>query len=316
MAKYRTALPTLGEGIFVSYMGIETDLIFNRGIDLPGFASYPLLESEEGREMLHGYYAQLIDMARLNGVGVLLESLTWVANLDRGAAIGHNPASLKKFNIAAIDMIARVREEKGDLPTLLSAQVGPRGDGYAPRERMTADEAEIYHGEQMETISQTEADLVSACTLCYPEEAIGIVRAGKRFDMPVAIAFTVETDGRLPIGMPLRQGIETVDDATDGGAAYFMINCAHPDHFSGVLEDEPWVQRLRGVVSNASRCSHAELDESEELDDGDPEELGELVGAIRKKFPHFTIVGGCCGTDMRHLRRIVEQVKMKDQKKL
>ena len=316
MAKYRTALPTLGEGIFVSYMGIETDLIFNRGIDLPGFASYPLLESEEGREMLHGYYAQLIDMARLNGVGVLLESLTWVANLDRGAAIGHNPASLKKFNIAAIDMIARVREEKGDLPTLLSAQVGPRGDGYAPRERMTAGEAEIYHGEQMETISQTEADLVSACTLCYPEEAIGIVRAGKRFDMPVAIAFTVETDGRLPIGMPLRQGIETVDDATDGGAAYFMINCAHPDHFSGVLEDEPWVQRLRGVVSNASRCSHAELDESEELDDGDPEELGELVGAIRKKFPHFTIVGGCCGTDMRHLRRIVEQVKMKDQKKL
>jgi len=316
MAKYRTALPTLGEGIFVSYMGIETDLIFNRGIDLPGFASYPLLESEEGREMLHGYYAQLIDMARLNGVGVLLESLTWVANLDRGAAIGHNPASLKKFNIAAIDMIARVREEKGDLPTLLSAQVGPRGDGYAPRERMTADEAENYHGEQMETISQTEADLVSACTLCYPEEAIGIVRAGKRFDMPVAIAFTVETDGRLPIGMPLRQGIETVDDATDGGAAYFMINCAHPDHFSGVLEDEPWVQRLRGVVSNASRCSHAELDESEELDDGDPEELGELVGAISKNFPHFTIVGGCCGTDMRHLRRIVEQVKMKDQKKL
>lgn len=312
MAKYRTALPTLGEGIFVSYTGIETDLIFNRGIDLPGFASYPLLETEEGREMLHGYYAQLIDLARQKGVGVLLESLTWVANRDRGAAIGHNPASLKKFNIAAIDMIARLREEKGDLPTLLSAQVGPRGDGYAPAELMTAYEAEIYHGEQIETISQTEADLVSACTLCYPEEAIGIVRVGKRFEMPVAISFTVETDGRLPTGMPLREGIETVDDATDGGAAYFMINCAHPDHFSGVLEDELWVQRLRGVVTNASRCSHAELDESEDLDDGDPEELGELVGTIGKKFPHFTIVGGCCGTDMRHLRRIVEQVKMKD----
>ncbi len=172
MAKYRTALPTLGEGIFVSYTGIETDLIFNRGIDLTGFASYPLLETEEGREMLHGYYAQLIDMARQKGVGVLLESLTWVANRDRRAAIGHNPASLKKFNIAAIDMIARLREEKGDLPTLLSAQVGPRGDGYAPTELMTADEAEAYHGEQIETISQTEADLVSACTLCYPGEAM------------------------------------------------------------------------------------------------------------------------------------------------
>lgn len=316
MAKYRTALPTLGEGIFVSYTGIETDLIFNRGIDLPGFASYPLLETEEGREMLHGYYAQLIGMARQNGVGVLLESITWVANRDRGAAIGHNPASLKKFNIAAIDLIARVREEKGDLPTLLSAQMGPRDDGYAPTERVTADEAEAYHSEQMETISQTEADLVSACTLCYPEEAIGIVRAGERFKMPVVIAFTVETDGRLPTGMPLREAIETVDDATGGGAAYFMIICAHPDHFSGVLADGRWMQRLRGVVANASRCSHAELDESEELDDGDPEELGELVGAICKKFPHFSIVGGCCGTDMRHLRRIVEQVKMKGHKNL
>lgn len=307
MAKYRTALPTLGEGIFVSYTGIETDLIFNRGIDLPGFASYPLLEREEGRKMLRGYYAQLIDMARQKGVGVLLESLTWVANRNRGAAIGHNPASLKKFNIAAIDLIARVREEKGDLPTLLSAQMGPRDDGYAPTQHMTADEAETYHCEQIETISMTEADMVGAFTLCYPEEAIGIVRAGERFEIPVVIAFTVETDGRLPTGRPLKEAIESVDDATDGGAAYFLINCAHPDHFSDVLEDAKWIHRLRGVVANASRLSHAELDESEELDEGDPEELGELIGALCNKFPHFTIVGGCCGTDMRHLRRIVEQ---------
>ncbi len=309
MARYRFALPQLRECIFLSYMGMETDLIFNRGIDLPGFASYPLLETTEGCETLRGYYAQLIDMARQKGVGVFLESVTWVANRDRGAAIGYSPKTLKESNIAAIDFIARVREEKGDLPTLLSAQMGPRGDGYAPTERMTTDEAETYHGEQMETLSQTEADLVSACTLCYPEEAIGIIRAGERFKMPVVIAFTVEIDGRLPTGMPLREAIETVDDATDGGAAYFMINCAHPDHFSGVLADGRWMQRLRGVVTNASRCSHAELDESEELDDGDPEELGELVGALCKKFPHINVVGGCCGTDMRHLRRIVEQVQ-------
>jgi homocysteine S-methyltransferase len=289
---------------------VETDLIFNRGIDLPGFASYPLLETEEGRETLRGYYARLIDMARQKGVGVLLESVTWVANRDRGSAIGYSPENLKDFNIAAIDLIAQVREEKGDFPTVLSAQMGPRGDGYAPTEQMTADEAEIYHAEQMETLSQTEADLVSAFTLCYPEEAVGIVRTGQRFDMPVAIAFTVETDGRLPTGMPLKEAIETVEDATDSGAAYFLINCAHPDHFTGVLTDEPWMQRLRGVVTNASRCSHAELDEAEELDDGDPDELGVLVGDLHKKFPHFTVIGGCCGTDMRHLRNIADQAQI------
>jgi homocysteine S-methyltransferase len=312
MAKYRSAMPQLEGGIFLSYCGMETDLIFNRGVDLPGFASYPLLATEEGCQTLRGYYGQLIEMARQKDVGVFLESVTWVANRDRGAAIGYRPKTLKEFNIAAIDLIAQVREEEGDLPTLLSAQMGPRGDGYAPTERMTADEAETYHAEQMETISQTEADLVSAFTLCYPEEAIGIVRAGERFDMPVAIAFTIETDGCLPTGIPLKEAIETVDDATEGGAAYFLINCAHPDHFSGVLADERWMQRLLGVVANASRCSHAELDEAEELDDGDPEELGELIGALRKKFPHFTVVGGCCGTDMRHMRRIAEQAQTAD----
>lgn len=122
--------------------------------------------------------------------------------------------------------------------------------------------------------------------------------------MPVSIAFTVETDGCLPTGLPLRNAIEVVDEATDGGAAYFLINCAHPDHFSEVLVDEPWIGRLRGVVVNASRCSHAELDAAEELDDGDPAELGALVGSLRKKFPHFTILGGCCGTDMRHIENI------------
>ena len=309
MTKYRTALPQVGEGVFVCHTGTETDLIFNRGIDLPGFASYPLLATQEGRETLRGYYAQIIDVARQVGVGVLLESVTWMASRDRGSAIGYGPEALQELNKAAIDLMARVREEKGDLPTLLSAQMGPRGDGYAPTERMAAEEAETYHAEQMETLSQTEADLVSAFTLCYPEEAVGIIRAGERFDMHVAIAFTVETDGHLPTGMPLKNAIETVDHATSSGAAYFLINCAHPDHFSGELTDERWVQRLRGVVANASRRSHAELAEAEELDDGDPDELGELVGDLRREFPHFTVVGGCCGTDVRHLRRIAEQVQ-------
>lgn len=309
MATYRTALPQLDQGVFVCYTGMETDLIFNRGVDLPGFASYPLLETKEGRETLCGYYAQLIDMAKEMGVGVLLESPTWVANRDRGSGIGYRPEKLRELNQAAIDLIARVREEKGDLPTLLSAQMGPRGDGYAPTEQMDPDEAESYHTEQMEVLSQTAADLVSAFTLCYPEEAIGIIRAGQRFDMPVAIAFTVETDGCLPTGMPLKKAVETVDDATDRGAAYFLINCAHPDHFRNVLTDEPWMQRLRGIVVNASRCSHAELDDAEELDSGDPDELGVLVGVLRKNYPHFSVIGGCCGTDMHHLRKMAEQAQ-------
>jgi len=288
---------------------MDTDLMFNQGVDLPGFASYPLLETEDGRKLLRSYCDQLLTIAKELGVGVILDTASWVANRDRGAAIGFDPKRLKALNLASVDLIAQAREEGGDLPTVLCAQMGPRGDGYAPIDQMTPDEAETYHSEQMETLSQSQADFVGGFTLCYPEEAIGIVRAGQAFDMPVAISFTVETDGRLPTGLPLGEAVQAVDAATDAGAAYFLVNCAHPDHIEKALMNDPWIQRLKGIVTNASRCSHAELDQAETLDDGDPEELGKLSGELRGKFPHFTVFGGCCGTDMRHMRHIAKQVQ-------
>lgn len=309
MVKYRTALPQINGGTFLHYVGMETDLIFNRGMDLPGFASYPLLETDTGRSTLRDYYIQLVMIAREMGVAVILDSVTWVANRERGAAICYSPEKLRELNIAAIELIAQIREEYDDLTLVLCAQMGPRSDGYVPENLMSAEEAEDYHSEQMETLSQTKADMVAGFTLCYPEEAIGIVRAGQRFKMPVAISFTVETDGCLPTGISLRDAIQAVDAATNSGAVYFLVNCAHPDHISQGLENEPWIKRVQGIVANASRCSHAELDESEELDDGNPEELGKLSADLRRKFPHFTIFGGCCGTDMRHMTFIAKQTK-------
>jgi homocysteine S-methyltransferase len=293
----------------LSYVGMETDLIFNRGIDLPGFASFPLLESDEGCEILMNYLADQVILAKQAGVGVLLESPTWVANRDRGAAIGYTPERILKLNDAAIKLMAKVRDLHGDLPTILSAQVGTRGDAYAPVNQMTAIEAENYHAEQIEVLSKTDADLISAFTICYTEEAIGIVRASQRYDMPVVVSFTVETNGCLPTGVALKDAIIAVDEATDAAAIYFMVNCAHPDHFSDVLVDEPWFQRVKGFVVNASRCSHAELDEAEALDDGDPVELGVQLADLRRKFSHISILGGCCGTDVRYMKSLAEQAQ-------
>lgn len=237
---------------------------------------------------------------------MILESHTWVANRDRGAAIGYAAETLKERNIQSIELMVAAREKFGDLPTLISANVGPRADAYAPPEHMSAQAAEAYHTEQIETFVQTEADFISAFTLAYPDEAIGIVRAAKRFKLPVVIAFTVETDGCLPTGLPLGAAIEAVDQATESYASYFMINCAHPDHFAPILSDAPWMSRLRGVVANASRCSHGELDAAVILDDGNPEELGTQLARLHRRHPNITILGGCCGTDMRHLRCIAD----------
>lgn len=309
MAKYRQNLPQMGHDLFACYFGMDTDILYNRGIDLPGFASYPLLANPEHKTLLREYYCKLVDLARAQSVGVILDSVTWVANRDRGAALGYTEDDLKQFNIDAIELLADVRHEKGDLPTVLCGQVGPRGDGYAPTDLMTTQEAKDYHSAQIEVYASTEVDFINAATLCYAEEAAGVVLAAQQFDMPVVISFTVETDGRLPTGMPLNEAIEQVDSESNSGALYYLINCAHPDHFTSVLSDEPWMQRLRGVVANASRCSHAELDVAEELDDGDPDELGVLVGGLRGKFPHFNILGGCCGSDLRHVKRILEEAK-------
>lgn len=170
---------------------------------------------------------------------------------------------------------------------------------------MNSDEAERYHSEQISALAETDVDVISGYTLAYPSEAIGMVRAARRFELPVVISFTVETDGRLPTGGSLEDAITEVDAATDSYAAYFMINCAHPEHFSAALEDAPWMQRVKGIIANASRCSHAELDKAEVLDDGNPAELGVQLSDIRRRFPHIKVLGGCCGTDMRHMKQIM-----------
>ena len=305
MSIYRDSFPPRNADTFLAYVGMETDLIFNQGVDLPGFASYPLLKTTEGRELLKGYLRDLIALGREACAGVILESPTWVANRDRGAALGYSPSELKKLNQDAIALMASVRSENDHAPTVISANIGPREDAYAPVSQMDSDEAERYHSEQISVLADTDVDVISGYTLAYPSEAIGIVRAARRFGLPVVISFTVETDGRLPTGDLLEEAITQVDAATDSYAAYFMINCAHPEHFSQSLQDAPWMQRIKGIIANASRCSHAELDEAEELDDGNPIELGLQLCEIRRRFPHIQVLGGCCGTDMRHMRQIV-----------
>ncbi|MEP1208433.1 MAG: homocysteine S-methyltransferase family protein [Rhizobiaceae bacterium] len=306
MTIHRNGFPNVEADLFLAYVGMETDLIFGRGMELPGFASYPLMETKEGRDVLKSYLKNMIDLGKDKSLGVILESPTWVANRDRGSTIGYAPDRIMQLNQEAIALMAQVRAETGYAPTVISANLGPRDDAYAPGEQMNTDEAERYHSEQIAVFAKTEADVVSGYTLAYSAEAIGIVRAARKIGLPVVIAFTVETDGKLPTGSTLETAITEVDDATDGYASYFMINCAHPDHFDAALNDGPWMKRIKGIVANASRCSHAELDEAEELDDGNPRELGFQLSEIRRRFPHINVLGGCCGTDMRHMQEIAE----------
>jgi homocysteine S-methyltransferase len=288
---------------FITDGGMETVLIFDYGLELPEFASFVLLDDPDGLQALRSYYEKFLDIARDRGAGIVLDTPTWRANRDWGERLGYSPEALADINRRGVALLEELRQNSGETELVISGCIGPRGDGYQVGDTMTPEEAEAYHEAQVDTFAGTNADLVSALTMTYVDEAVGIVRAAEKAGIPVVISFTLETDGRLPSGQALKDAVAEVERETGSAAAYFMINCAHPTHFEHVLADGG-LERVRGLRANASSKSHAELDEAEELDAGDPRELAEQYRSLRSLWPNLTVVGGCCGTDHRHVDEI------------
>jgi S-methylmethionine-dependent homocysteine/selenocysteine methylase len=293
-------LSWLSAGGYVSDGGLETDLIFNRGVDLPEFASFPLVEDERGRALLRDYYDGYAAVARRVGAGLTLESPTWRANPDWAAKVGYDAAALARVNRAAISFLHQLRESYAGLDDVrIIGAVGPRGDGYVAGEKTGPDRAAAYHRLQVEAFADAGVDVVAGYTITSPEEGIGIARAARQAGVPVLVGFTVETDGRLPDGTLLREAVALVEaeEAPDG----FVVNCAHPTHIAPALDEGEWLDRIVQVNPNASTLSHAELDAAEELDAGDLALLTSSYDGLRERLPGLAVVGGCCGTDARHV---------------
>jgi len=308
----KSALPELpqltSERPFLTDGGLETSLIFHQGLELPCFAAFPLLDDDAGRAALRAYFEPFLEIARERGLGFILETATWRANRDWGEALGYSTQALVEVNGQAVAFAQGLREAAdGAGPVVIEGAVGPRGDGYRPTSLMSVAEAEAYHADQIGALATAGADMVTGLTLNYMDEAIGIVRAAVAVEMPVVISLTTETDGCLPTGQTLREAIENIDTETGGAPAYYMINCAHPTHFGQALAgDGEWLGRIRGIRANASKQSHAELDEAEQLDDGDPLQMGRDYRALRGRLPNLGVLGGCCGTDQRHVAAVAD----------
>jgi len=283
--------------------GIETVLLFHEGLDLPCFASFPLLEQEGGRAALRRYFEPFLDTAQELGLPFVLDTATWRANPDWGAQLGYGLNALGAVNRDAVRFANELAEGRPDVT--INGSVGPRGDGYVVGDQMTAEQATGYHAWQIGVLREAGVERISALTLSYPEEAIGVVQAAAALGAPVVAGFTVETDGRLPTGTTVSDAIEQVDQATGGAAEFFMINCAHPTHIAAGLDDAPALERVGGLRVNASALSHAELDEAEEIDEGDPALLARDNAALRDRLPSIQLLGGCCGTDHRHVAQII-----------
>jgi homocysteine S-methyltransferase len=304
-------LPQSSGQVMLTDTGVETDVIFGAGRDLPNFALFPLLADDEGREILDRYYREHVAVAAEHGLGYVLETPSWRSNPEWGATLGYDQAALDDFDRSGVAFLSAIRDSSPAMtaPMLVSGLIGPRGDGYQVGAARTAEEARAYHRHQIDVFASAGCDMVSGCTLTYPAEGQGMALAGRDVGVPVVVYFTVETDGRLPDGSSLHDAIASVDAATDGYVSYYGVNCAHPDHMAPALADGgSWLGRIGALRANASRMSHAELDVAEELDAGDPVELAAGYAELRQLLPHVTVFGGCCGTDVRHLRAIAAAV--------
>ena len=295
--------------LFLTDGGLETTLIFHQGVTLNHFAAFELLNNDAGKQALRDYYKPYLKMAEMYQIGFILETPTWRASPDWGLKLGYSPEQLRALNQESVNFVKSLaRESNSDgNQILISGNIGPRGDGYRVERCMTPEQAESYHQDQVRTFASAHVDLITALTINYSDEAIGIVRAVRSFSLPAVISFTVETDGKLPNGESLKDAIEKTDDHTGGYAEHFMVNCAHPEHFRHVFNvDGTWKQRIKGIRANASTKSHAELDEAETLDEGDKRMLAHGYLQLRALLPELKVIGGCCGTDHSHLGEICQ----------
>jgi homocysteine S-methyltransferase len=308
----RSGLPQLTGGTFVTDGGIATTLVHLEGIELPAFAAFVLLDDTgAGGIGLRDYYRSYGQLSRSLRVGIVLDTPTWRANPTWGAILGYDAAALDDLNRRSVALLAEAREAFAGPanPLVISGCVGPRDERYATTRRMTVAEACEYHLPQVRALASAGADVVTATTMSYAAEAAGIVEAASRLGCPAAVGFTVERDGRLPDGTSLAAAIAAVDAGAVGPPAYYLITCAHPSNFTGVMMgDEPWVQRIRGVRANASTASHLPSVCDAPCPGDEPAELARQLGALHRRLPHLSVFGGCCGTDERHIEEIARAV--------
>jgi len=307
MALARQALPQLNGTICLTDGGLETHLIFNEGQVLPQNAAFVLNETEDGREVMRNYYRAYIPHAKSSGMPFILDTNTWRTNPDWATLLGYDATGMKKANEGAVRIAEDVAREfhAAGVKTFVSGAMGPRRDAWTYDGAITVDEAYAYHTPQIEAFAGTATDYVTCMTLTNAPEAIGVARAAQAAGIQAVLSFTVETDGNLPGGRPLRDAIAETDDATGGYPIHYMINCAHTSHFDRLFErSESWLDRIQGIRSNASMKSHVELDESPTLDPGDPEDLAQRYRKLLDLMPQVRVIGGCCGTDHRHIGAI------------
>jgi S-methylmethionine-dependent homocysteine/selenocysteine methylase len=296
--------------LFLTEAGIETELMYKWGFEIPHFAMFALLENDQIVSTLRGMYRSYLDVAAKHEMSFLMGGFDYRASPDWAELLGYGPEALKEANLRCLDFHRQMGAEyASDVPEAVTMGcVGPRGDAYQLNRTISEAEAEDYHSVQLTTLRDAKVPLVYAATFNNIPEAVGVVRAARRLGLPIALSFSLDSNSKLKSGPSVKEAIEAVDEATDRAPEFYAINCSHPVEFEPALEPGSWIERLRNLRPNASKMEKIALCKLGHLEEGDPIELGQLMGQLAKRYPHMDIWGGCCGTGEVHLEEIARNV--------
>ncbi|MEM7195060.1 MAG: homocysteine S-methyltransferase family protein [Pseudomonadota bacterium] len=306
-----TTFPKQEPGIYyITEAGIETEIMYKWGYELPHFAMFPLLDNAEAAETIRSMYRRYLDVVARYGHNALIGGFDYRASPDWGTKLGYSAASLADANIASIEFLRDVASEYDhQIPNALFAgYIGPRGDAYLGKGGMDRTEAMDYHSVQLSTLKTAKVDLAWAVTLNNPIEAIGICEAARAIGLPVAISFSLDSAHCLNTGISLAEAIRQVDLETKGYPEFFSLNCSHPVEFNPALTGDSWTRRLRSIRPNAAKMDKISLCKLGHLEEGDPIELGTMMADVQTRYPHLDIWGGCCGTCEVHLEEIISRL--------
>jgi S-methylmethionine-dependent homocysteine/selenocysteine methylase len=294
--------------LYLTEGGVETEIMYKWGHKLPHFAMFTLLDKPEAMADMKSMFARALEVAATQKTGLVLSSLDYRASPDWAALLGISADGLRDVHFRTVAFMKEVAapfvEKIPDL--VFSGVIGPRGDAYGKGGGITEEEAEDYHTPQLKNLRDAGADMACALTFNNIPEAVGVARAAKAVGIPLGLYFTLNSKGTLGSGPTLKEAVESVEEITQGAPSYYGLNCSHPLEFMESLEDGDWLKRVRSIRPNAVRMEKVALCKLGHLEDGDPEELGQQMGDIRQKFPQMDILGGCCGTDERHLGEIAK----------
>ena len=299
-------IPMLAEGSVYERLRRHASIQFD-----PHLAHSTLIYTPAYAHLLEAVHREYWNVARTHRLPMVAFTDTWRTNLERLKRSIYLDRDVNQDNVR---FLKHLRASYGAFgkQIFIGGMMGPRGDAYQPQQALSRTTAERFHTYQVEALSEAEPDFLFAATLPAFSEAHGIAHAMAQAGLPYILSFVIRPNGTLLDGVPLRNAIELIDATVQTAPLGYSVNCVHPSVLvealgAGQIAGTPLLRRLVNFQANTSALPPEELDNSPHLHEENPQRFAATMAEVGSHFG-IPILGGCCGTDTRHIEQMARLI--------